>query len=225
MFQTGVGHDLLVSPFFDFEALEAAPLAREPFTFVVVPNFIKPAAFKAIASDFPGVPGAGSFPPETLTISNGFRALLDELHGPRFQQAIERKFNIDLTGRPKTLTIRGHARRKDGAVHTDTATKLISVLLYMNEAWSDDGGRLRLLRSPKLNSVVTEVSPVGGALVAFRRSDVSWHGHGAYAGPRHVIQFNWMTDNKAAVWERCRHLATAALKKVSRFFALGSGPN
>lgn len=215
-----MGKDLLASPFFDFGALDAAPLTRDPFAFVIVPNFIKPAAFKDIAGAFPNVPGPGSFPPETLAIGEAFRTLLDDLDGPCFRQAIERKFEIDLTGRPKMLTIRGHARRKDGAIHTDTATKLISVLLYMNEEWDEDGGRLRLLRAPKLNEAVAEVAPVGGTLLAFRRSDVSWHGHAPYEGPRRVIQFNWMTKDEAVAWQRGRHLASAAFKKMSRLFSV-----
>lgn len=214
-----MGQDPLTNPFFDFDALDTAPLTRDPFAFVIVPNFIKPAAFKNLAAAFPNVPGPGSFPPETLAIGSAFQPLLDELDGPSFQQAIECKFGIDLTGRPKMLTIRGHARQKDGAVHTDTATKLITVLLYMNEEWSEEGGRLRLLRTPKLDEAVAEIPPVGGTLLAFRRSDVSWHGHAPYEGPRRVIQFNWMTKNEAAAWQRTRHLASAAVKKMSRLFS------
>jgi hypothetical protein len=220
MVQTGVGTDLLASSFFDFDALDAAPLAREPFPFLVVPNFIRPAAFRDIVSDFPRVPGAGSFPPDALAISHRFQTLLDELGGSCFQQAIERKFGLDLAARPKMLTLRGHARRKDGTVHTDTSTKLISVLLYMNQEWSDHGGRLRLLRSPNLEEAVVEILPVGGTLLAFRRSESSWHGHAPYAGPRQVIQLNWMTGESVVFRERGRHFATAAFKKISRFFSI-----
>ena len=212
-----MGTDPLASSFFDFEALAAAPLTRDPFAFVVVPHFIKPSAFKDIADDFPSVPGAGSFPPKSLSIGARFRTLLDELDGGCFQQAIERKFDIDLMDRPKMLTIRGHTRRKDGAVHTDTETKLITVLLYMNETWDHEGGRLRLLRSPSRCGIGRGFAG-GRHFFAFRRSDVSWHGHEPYAGPRHVIQFNWMTKNEAAAWQRGRHLATATLKKVISFF-------
>jgi Rps23 Pro-64 3,4-dihydroxylase Tpa1-like proline 4-hydroxylase len=35
---------------------------------------------------------------------------------------------------------------KDGQIHTDTASKIIAVLVYMNEGWDPEGGRLRLLR-------------------------------------------------------------------------------
>ena len=44
-------------------------------------------------------------------------------------------------------TVRGFVREKDGSIHTDSETKIITVLLYMNEDWREDAGRLRLLRS------------------------------------------------------------------------------
>ncbi len=113
------------------------------------------------------------------------------------------------------LTIRGHTRRKDGGVHTDTATKLITVLLYMNEDWTAEGGRLRLLRAKDLEQPLVEIAPVGGTLVAFRRSDHSWHGHRPYDGARHVIQFNWMTNREVALRERRRHLVAAYVKRMA----------
>ena len=72
---------------------------------------------------------------------------MEELDGPEFRAAIEEKFAIDLAGRPTMYTVRGHVRARDGSIHTDTKTKIITVLLYMNEGWEADGGRLRILRS------------------------------------------------------------------------------
>ncbi len=203
----------------NIDALDATPLVSVPFKFVVVPNFVVPAAFDEIVAEFPPVPGAGSFPPETLMIGQALEQLLDALHSPSFEQALERKFALKLAGRPKMITIRGHARAKDGAIHTDTATKLISVLLYMNKDWTEEGGRLRLLRSPRLDDSVVEIPPVGGALVAFQRSERSWHGHLPYAGPRRVVQLNWMTESKAATQERFRHVISAGYKKMTGMFS------
>ena len=84
-------------------------------------------------ADYPEVPGPGSHPPAELDISGHFAALIDELRGPQFQAAVERKFDIDLTGRPTMYTVRGFVREKDGSIHTDSETKIITVLLYMNE--------------------------------------------------------------------------------------------
>ena len=69
-------------------------------------------------------------------------------------------------------------QKKDGSIHTDSKTKIITVLLYLNEAWDAAGGRLRLLRSgTDLENYVAELPPSNGTLLIFRRSDNSWHGH------------------------------------------------
>ena len=129
----------------DFEALERTPLERDPFEYIVVPDFLKSDRFPEVLADYPEVPGPGSHPPAELSIRGHFKALIDELRGPEFQAAIERKFDIDLTGRPTMYTVRGFVREKDGSIHTDSETKIITVLLYMNERWQEDAGRLRLL--------------------------------------------------------------------------------
>ena len=51
---------------------------------------------------------------------------------------------------------------KDGRIHTDSATKIITLLLYMNPGWEMAEGRLRLLRGPAdLDDYVREVTPLG----------------------------------------------------------------
>src|SRR5205807_10523891 len=104
---------------------------------------------------------------------------------------------------------------KDGNIHTDAVTKLITVLLYMNPGWEDSGGRLRLLRSPdSIEDVIVEVPPVEGTLLAFRRSDNSYHGHKPFIGPRRVIQLNWVTTRGTARREILRHRFSAWMKKL-----------
>ena len=47
--------------------------------------------------------------------------------------------------------------------------KMVTVLLYLNPAWEDQGGRLRLLRQPDdINNFQTEVLPDEGTLLAFK---------------------------------------------------------
>ena len=75
-------------------------------------------------------------------------------------------------------TVRGYLQRKVGSIHTDSKTKIITVLLYLNDDWSHEGGRLRLLRSgTDLEDYFAEVPPTQGTLLVFRRADNSWHGH------------------------------------------------
>ena len=199
----------------DFDALERTPLERDPFEYIVVPEFLHADRFKEVLGDYPQVPGPGSHPPAELNIRGHFKSLIDELRGPQFQAAIERKFDIDLTGRPTMYTVRGFVREKDGSIHTDSETKIITVLLYMNEKWQDDAGRLRLLRSgTNLEDYVAEVPPYGGTLLAFKRSDTSWHGHKPISGPRRAIQLNWVTSQDVVDHEQRRHQVSTRFKKI-----------
>jgi hypothetical protein len=204
--------------YLEYRRFEETPLVREPFSYLIVPGFVLPEALPVIAADFPDIPRAGSYPTSGLTIAGHFKNLLEELNGARFREAIERKFEIDLARRPLMVSIRGQLRRKDGAIHTDSKTKLITVLLYLNEAWEAEGGRLRLLRTGKsLDDPIAEIAPCGGALLAFRRSDESWHGHKPHIGPRRVIQLNWVANQEVAERESRRHLFTAWIKQLARF--------
>jgi len=199
----------------DFDALERTPLERDPFDFIVVPEFLHADRFKQVLGDYPQVPGPGSHPPAELNIHGHFQSLIEELRGPQFQAAIERKFGVDLAGRPTMYTVRGFVREKDGSIHTDSETKIITVLLYMNEKWQDDAGRLRLLRSgTDLEDYVAEVPPYGGTLLVFRRSDTSWHGHKPISGPRRAIQLNWVTSQDVVDHEQRRHQVSTRFKKI-----------
>jgi hypothetical protein len=209
--------------FCDFDALESTPLQRDPFDFVVVPDFIRSETFASIIADYPEVPGPGSHPPAELDIHGQFAALMDELRGPLFTAAIERKFGIDLSGRPTMYTVRGFVREKDGSIHTDSTTKIITVLLYMNERWQEDAGRLRLLRGPdNLDDYVAEVPPYGGTLLVFRRADNSWHGHKPISGQRRAIQLNWVTSQDVVDSEQRRHQFSTKIKRLKNIFIPGS---
>ena len=201
--------------YLDLPALRRTPLERDPYDFLIVPNFIEPAAFPQVSKDFPIVPGPGSHPPSELSIAGHFAGLIEELQGEAFRKAIETKFGIDLTGRPTMYTVRGFVRARDGEIHTDSRTKIITVLLYMNEGWEAEGGRLRVLRSgTSLENPVAEVPPNGGTLLAFLRSDKSWHGHKPHEGPRRAIQLNWVTSQDVVDREQGRHRLSTRMKKI-----------
>jgi len=203
----------------NLKSLEQMPIQEHPYPHVVVPEFVSPDAFSSVVADFPKVPGPGSHPPSELKIRGYFRQLIDELHGDDFRRAIEAKFGVDLAGRPTMYTVRGYTRPKDGSIHTDSKTKIVTVLLYLNDKWDDDGGRLRILRSgTDLDDYVAEISPTQGNLLAFVRSDTSWHGHKPFEGRRRAIQFNWVTDQEIVDKEQARHRLSTRVKKVKSFF-------
>lgn len=202
----------------DLERLRAAPLHRDPFDFVIVDDFVRPEHLPALFADFPPVRGHGSFPLGALTGGEAFDRLAGELEGAALRREIEEKFAIDLAGRPTMITIRGRSDGKDGRIHTDSPSKLITLLLYMNPAWDEAGGRLRLLRrADDLEAYVAEVAPTAGTMVAFRRSDASFHGHHPHRGERRSLQLNWVTDSAVVRRELGRHAWSARLKALNPF--------
>jgi hypothetical protein len=206
--------------YFSYDAIARTPLEKEPFEYVIVPNCMSADALNKVGAEFPAVPGPGSHPPSELQIKGHFAALLQELEGATFRNAVEKKFGLDLAQRPTMCTVRGFLQKKDGSIHTDSKTKIITVLLYLNEAWDNAGGRLRLLRNgTDLEDFVAEVPPSNGTLLIFRRSDNSWHGHKPFVGPRRAIQFNWVTDEAVVKKEQARHRFSTRLKRLRSLFS------
>jgi SM-20-related protein len=179
-------------PLFDFHAFEATPLTHEPFDFLIVPGFIRAEALVALNRDFPLIDDPGNLPPDGLQYGPAFAALLGELRSGDFATRIGAKFGIDLSGATPTITVRRHCEATDGNIHTDHRSKLLTVLLYFNEAWPHEGGRLRMLRSSTdMEDYAAEVVPAGGTMLAFRRTDNSFHGHKPFVGERRILQLSF----------------------------------
>jgi SM-20-related protein len=201
--------------YLDMEALKTAPVTKEPFEFFVVPGFVRSEAQADINRDYPKIAESGSFPVAQVSYGPFFSELLEEMASDEFREAFEQKFGVDLAGRPHTVTVRGRCSPRDGRIHTDTKSKILTLLIYMNPEWEHAGGRLRLLRSAdNLDDVIAEVPPDAGTLIAFKRSDNSWHGHKPYSGERRVIQFNWVTSEGDRRIAMLRHHVSASFKRL-----------
>ena len=202
----------------DLDRLRAAPLVREPFEFVVVEEFLRRHVLAPLLADFPEIRGHGSYPVESLEYGPAFAHLVAALTGAELRCAIEEKFGIELGDRPTLLTLRGRSDGKDGRIHTDSASKIITLLLYMNPDWDHAEGRLRLLRGPDdLEDYAVEVAPLAGTMLAFRRSERSFHGHRAHLGERRSLQLNWVIDPAVVRRELGRHRWSARWKALGSF--------
>ena len=202
----------------DLDLLRAAPLNRDPFDFIVVEQFLRADALPSLLADFPEIRRRGSFPVESLDYGPDFARLVAALTGPAIRHAVEEKFGIDLSKRPTLLTVRGKSDGKEGRIHTDSKTKIITLLLYMNPVWDRAEGRLRLLRGPgNLDDCAKEVAPLAGTMVAFRRSERSFHGHRPHVGERRSLQLNWVMDEAVVRRELSRHRWSARLKALNPF--------
>jgi hypothetical protein len=201
----------------DLAAFRATELTRDPFEFLVVPGFVKAEARARINADFPVVGLPGSFPLSEVRFGPEFGTLIEELRGDAMREAFEQKFGIDLRRRPTMFTVRSQCSERDGRIHTDSETKIITILIYMNPKWEEAGGRLRLLRSgTDLDDCILEIPPDEGTLLCFRRSANSWHGHKQFVGERRVIQMNYVLNQKVVDYEQRRHRISAMLKKLLR---------
>lgn len=199
----------------DLDRLLATPVQEVPFPFLIVPRFIRDGARPAILADYPDVTLPGSFPLPSLDYGPAFARLIEGLTGPEMTAIIARKFGIDLSGRPTMATVRGQSDAADGRIHTDSKTKLITMLLYMNDQWGAEKGRLRILRSPdNLDDMAAEVPPEEGTLLVFRNGPKAWHGFEPFVGPRRVIQVNWVTDRGVVLREQSRHRVSAFFKRL-----------
>jgi hypothetical protein len=205
-------------PLLNLAAFAAQALTIEPFKYLVMPGFLTGETAGALAHGFPPIAHAGLLPVEATKPGPLFRALIDELQGPAFTAAVSAKFGIDLTGHPRMVTVRGRCQERDGRIHTDSETKIITALVYFNTDWEADGGRLRLLRSATdLDDVIAEVPPDLGTLVIFQRSDNSFHGHEPFVGERRAVMINWMANSFAAQRELICHRVSAQAKKILNY--------
>ena len=137
------------------------------------------------------------------------------MESPETTAAFAAKYGVDLAGRPVMVTVRGQSRAKDGRIHTDSKDKAVTALIYMNDAWEADGGRLRLLRNKdSLDDYFAEVPPVQGTLLTFLCVDNAWHGHKPFVGPRRSVQVNWVQSEAVKRREIARHRLSAAIKSI-----------
>lgn len=202
----------------NLDRIGEAPVAAEPFSYFVCEDAVSSESLPSIARDFPGIERPGVFPLQSLDYGLAFEELIREIQAPALAKLLSEKLDIDLCGLPIMITVRGQCQKKDGRIHTDTEAKLVTTLFYLNEPWMADGGRLRLLRGPKdIDDMIAEVPPNGGTMVAFKRSDCSYHGHAPFVGQRRYVMANWMRDEAALNRELGRHRVSAVLKKHFAF--------
>jgi SM-20-related protein len=177
---------------FDVDAFHATPLQREPFDYLIVPGFLRPDALEALNRDYPEIQGPGNTSPDSLPAGPAFHQLLAELRSDEFADLFAGKFDVDLRGCPTTIAVRRHCEATDGNIHTDHRSKILTILLYFNQDWPHEGGKLRLLNSEHdIEDYAAEVTPAGGTLLGFRRTDNSFHGHKPFVGERRILQLSW----------------------------------
>jgi len=197
--------------------LQSAAVKTDPFPYFHLEQSVQPEHIKALIDEFPVLDQGGSFNFAEFDTPAKLRAFIEEFDSPEVRRIIEQKFDVDLAGKPMMATLRGYSRAKDGRIHTDSKTKVITVLVYLNESWAPESGRLRILRSgTDMEDYVEELLPGPGALVAFKVTDNCWHGYPSFEGRRQAIQINFLTGDSARSKHQFFHGLSAKLKKLFR---------
>ena len=166
-----------------------------------------------LVKDFPDIDSGGSFPSDNLK-EGDIKKLVEELEGDEFKAILENKLGVNLKDAEVITTLRGFSRFKDGKIHTDSQSKIVTVLLYLNKDWDNEIGNLRLLKKNNdLDNYIQEISSEYGNLVAFKVTDNCWHGFMPFEGKRLSIQLNYIYP-KSLNMHKIRHKLSASFKKL-----------
>lgn len=178
----------------DLDRIRGAEVRDAPFPFFVVEQAIRADSADRVAEDFPVIERAGVVSSRDTKPGPAFAKLLDELEGDAFRAVIADKMGVDLDGLDTKINVRGHARRTDGNIHTDTPTKAVTVLLYFNrETEASDTGLRILNNSRDLEDYAAEVPPLLGNMLVFKVTPDCWHGHKPFEGERKSLQLNYLS--------------------------------
>ena len=193
----------------DLDKIRSATVRDTPYPFFVVERAIRAEAADQVAEDFPEIERAGVVNSRDTSPGPAFAELLGELEGEAFRKVIADKMGVDLAGLETKINVRGHARRTDGNIHTDTPTKAVTVLLYFNRDTEASDTGLRILNnSNDLDDFAAEVAPLLGNMLVFKVTPDCWHGHKPFEGERRSLQLNYLSGIER----------TGKHERVRRFF-------
>jgi len=200
----------------NFELIKKAEINSEFYPFFTIQDvFLNKEDHKRIATDFPIIDKGGSFPSDSVTYGESIQSLIDCLEGIEMRTILENKFQVDLKDKPVMSTFRGYSRINDGKIHSDSKTKIITVLLYLNKKWDESSGLLRMLKEKNnIDNYITEIPASMGSMVAFKVTNNCWHGFIPFEGKRCSIQLNYLYE-EALIQHRIRHKLSSFFKKLS----------
>jgi len=199
----------------DLRPFLEAPLATDPYPHVIASGCLRPEALEPLRRDFPDLRRSGFHPTDSFTAHGAFAQLLAEMESPELAAAMTARFGIDFAPLPRLITVRRISAAHEGNIHTDSKSKVATLLLYLHHGWSSPDGRLRVLRrGDSFDDPVAEIAPEEGNVFAFLRTDNSWHGHTPFVGERRVLQVAWLRDASELERKRKRHRLSLLLKTL-----------
>lgn len=189
--------DIMNSNILDYNNIQIGSFYKDPYPHFIAKNILSPAKKIALKEDYPLIDKPGFFPLDLLTQQGSFAELIEELKSKKFVETLSNVLGINLIDKPQLITVRKWSTKKDGRIHNDGASKIVTALIYLNDEWSNQNsdGNFRVLNDDSnFDNYVAEISPNYGSFVAFVRTEDSWHGHKLFIGERRVLQITWLNS-------------------------------
>ena len=197
----------------DFNKLQSAEVDKTYYPFFSLDNcFLDNSSSITLSEDFPDIKSGGSIPPSSINLKGSIKKLISDLEGLEMKAILEEKLNVDLSNSEIVTTLRGYSRKKDGKIHTDSKSKIITLLLYLNESWEYETGKLRMVKNEEnLEEFIKEIPATLGSVVAFKVTENCFHGFLPFEGKRQSIQMNYVY-RKNAKTHKLRHFLSSLFK-------------
>lgn len=180
------------------DVFSRATMGHTPYAHAVVSGLFRPDHARALAETFPTdhyriVSGGAekryrydarplvAFGRDEISfaesLSPEWRSLGRDLASSEYRETLGKVIGVDLRGALLEVNLFHYGPRCLLEPHTDLADKIVTHVLYFNDAWSPaDGGCLRILRSADPDDVAIEIPPLVGTSAILVRSENSWHG-------------------------------------------------
>lgn len=188
----------------DLERIARGPLRTDPFRWAEIDGLFAPDDAATLAREFPRdrfkrladyggekdfeyearpLVGMGA---DALALADGlspaWRALGEAFLDPAYRAALTRLTGLDLAAAPLEVNVFHYPPGGALGAHPDLRDKLVTHVLYFNEAWDEaDGGCLRILRSKNEADCAHTIAPRVGTSALLVRSNDSWHAVSAVA--------------------------------------------
>ena len=198
----------------DLDQIRQAKVRSAPYPYFVVNGAMSADRARQAAADFPQIDRPGAVDVGQTAYGSEFKALLDDLRSDQFRALIADKLDLDLDGLDTVINVRAQTRLTDGNIHTDTPSKLVTVLLYFNEPGEVGESGLRILNNGKdLDDYVEEIPPDLGTMLVFKVAPHGWHGHKPFVGERHSLQLNYLSGIKTVGKHQLAHRLVGRMKR------------
>lgn len=135
-----------------------------------------------------------------------WRALADDLGGPRYRAVVSRLTGVDLSELDLEANVFFYPQGGYQEPHPDLPEKVVTHVLWFNEGWEAHfGGCLRILNSHDPDDLHCELLPSLGWSAVFVRSEYSWHSVTAVAddaplGRRAVVATFYRPGSTSTMW-------------------------